>query len=95
MTPDADTLLALIERSRREETPGRRLGGGITVTARVVPIVPCTPATGTSRDEIVRRLRRWGVDWDRARLDPAVAQLVAAGRMVYGPKGLYSRREVA
>lgn len=94
MTPDdADTLLALLHRSRVEETPRRRTGVGKTLTARILPIVPCSPAQGVSRDEITARIARWMPGWDRVRVDRAVKVLVDRGVMTFGPKGLYSRKE--
>ncbi|MCC7540893.1 MAG: hypothetical protein IT379_32040 [Deltaproteobacteria bacterium] len=89
---DADHLLALIERSRREECPRRRTGVGKTLTARLMPIVPCSPASGVSRDDIVKRLSKWAPGWDRPRVDGAVKVLVDRGVMTFGPKGLYARK---
>lgn len=91
MSPDALTLLYAIERSRNEETPGRR-NGRRTMRAQRLPIVPCTHSTGVSRDQIQSRLRPWGVVWERPQLDAAVKELVDAGRLVFGPKGLWERR---
>lgn len=85
---DPQTLCALLHRSRTEETPGRRRALR-TVRQRLYPIVPVTPNAGVSRDDILERLRPWGVEWDRPRLDRAVKALVDLGVLRFGPRGLY------
>ena len=94
MSPDALALMAALDRSRTEETPGRITGRGTTTTPRMVPIMPGKPSSGVSRDQIQARLRKWGIDWDIARVTAAVRECVAAGRVYPGPKGFYSRRVV-
>jgi hypothetical protein len=91
LSTDALTLLGAIERSRGEETPGRR-NGRTTTRAQRLPIVPSTHSTGVSRDQIQSRLRPWGVVWERPQLDRAVKELVDLGRLVFGPSGIYAPR---
>lgn len=94
MSPDALALMAALDRSRTEETPGRITGRGTTTTPRLLPIMPGKPSSGVSRDQIQARLRKWGVDWGIERVTAAVRECVAAGVVSSGPKGLYSRRVV-
>lgn len=85
---DADTLRALIQRSREEETPGRRRAAQ-GIRQRIFPLVPVTVTAGVSRDDIQARMRPWGVMWDRPRLDRAVKALVDEGVLRFGPRGFY------
>lgn len=85
---DADTLAVVLDRSRREETPGRR-NALRTIAQRIRPIVPVTSSNGVSRDDVLVRIRRWGLEWDRPRVDRAVKVLVDRGIVRFGSRGLY------
>lgn len=85
---DAQVLCAILHRSRHEETPGRRRPLR-TIRQRLFPVVPVSPNGGVSRDEVLERIRPWGLVWDRPRLDRAVKVLVDRGVLRFGSRGLY------
>lgn len=84
---DCDLLLAVLERSLVEKTPGASSRGGFGRRPPRLAIIPCSSG-GTSRDEVLKRIRPWGLVWDRQRLDRAVEVGVRRGVLSFGPKGL-------
>ncbi len=104
MTPEADaeTLLALVVRSRTEHTPSHRRHNPLPAAYRVgerqrgiYPIVPVRPQSGVSCLDVSARLRAWGVDWPESRVRAAVTVLLERAVFRKGPRGIHAPPEPA
>lgn len=111
LSEDARAFLRLLITSRVEETPTRRsrprqyrsstnYALPLKMHQRCLPIVPVSSTSGVSRDDMLGRLRQWGVEWTLERVTAVVKELEVAGFeefgiavLVKGPRGYFVSAE--
>lgn len=94
---DADTLFAVVVRSRTERTPVHRRHTPLPAAYRagermrgINPIVPIRSSSGVSCLDISARLHAWGIDWREPQVRAAVNVCVARGVFFKGQRGIYA-----